>query len=245
MLTEPDEIRRVMLAANDSDAVIGVIAWMHTFSPAKMWIAGLSALGKPLLHLHTQANVALPWADIDLDFMNLNQAAHGDREFGYIQTRLGVRRKTVVGHVSDPRVIGHGRRPGRGPRPAGRRPASLKLARFGDNMRFVAVTEGDKTEAEAVFGVQVNTWGVNDLVEAVDDVDPADVDALVTEYQDSYDVAPELQIGGERHESLRVRRGHRARAAVLPRRRRVRRLHHQLRGPRRPAGSCPASPSSG
>jgi L-arabinose isomerase len=105
VLTQPDEIRRVMLAANDSDAVVGVIAWMHTFSPAKMWIAGLSALDKPLLHLHTQANVALPWADIDFDFMNLNQAAHGDREFGYIQTRLAVRRKTVVGHVSDPRVI--------------------------------------------------------------------------------------------------------------------------------------------
>jgi len=106
VLTQPDEIRRVMLAANDSDAVIGVIAWMHTFSPAKMWIAGLSALDKPLLHLHTQANVALPWADIDFDFMNLNQAAHGDREFGYIQTRLALRRKTVVGHVSDPRVVG-------------------------------------------------------------------------------------------------------------------------------------------
>jgi len=105
VLTQPDEIRRVMLAAKDSDAVVGVIAWMHTFSPAKMWIAGLSALDKPLLHLHTQANVALPWADIDFDFMNLNQAAHGDREFGYIQTRLALRRKTVVGHVSDPRVV--------------------------------------------------------------------------------------------------------------------------------------------
>jgi L-arabinose isomerase len=202
VLTQPDEIRRVMLAANDSDAVIGVIAWMHTFSPAKMWIAGLSALDKPLLHLHTQANVALPWADIDFDFMNLNQAAHGDREFGYIQTRLALRRKTVVGHVSDPRVVG---KVATWARAAAGWAATraLKLARFGDNMRFVAVTEGDKTEAEAVFGVQVNTWGVNDLAKAVADVDPADVDALVAEYQDSYDVATELQIGKERHSSLR------------------------------------------
>ncbi|MBO0804730.1 MAG: L-arabinose isomerase, partial [Nocardiopsaceae bacterium] len=104
VLTEPDAIRRTMLDASADDTVIGVIAWMHTFSPAKMWIAGLSALGKPLLHLHTQANVALPWSSIDMDFMNLNQAAHGDREFGYILTRLGVARKTVAGHVSDPRV---------------------------------------------------------------------------------------------------------------------------------------------
>jgi len=202
VLTQPDEIRRIMLAANDSDAVIGVIAWMHTFSPAKMWIAGLSALDKPLLHLHTQANVALPWADIDFDFMNLNQAAHGDREFGYIQTRLALRRKTVVGHVSDPRVIDNVAVWARAA--AGwAATRALKLARFGDNMRFVAVTEGDKTEAQAVFGVEVNTWGVNDLAKAVADVDPADVDALVTEYQDSYDVASELQIGKERHQSLR------------------------------------------
>jgi len=147
VLTQPDEIRRVMLAANDSDAVVGVIAWMHTFSPAKMWIAGLSALDKPLLHLHTQVNVGLPWATIDMDFMNLNQAAHGDREFGYIQTRLALRRKTVVGHVSDPRVVG---KVATWARAAAGWAAtrSLKLARFGDNMRYVAVTEGDKTRRE-------------------------------------------------------------------------------------------------
>ncbi len=148
MLTDAAAIRRLCLDATADDACIGLIAWMHTFSPAKMWIGGLEALGKPLLHLHTQANVALPWADIDMDFMNLNQAAHGDREFGYIQTRLGVapqdRRRPRVRPAGDRR----GRRPGRGPRPAGRRPRSLKLARFGDNMRYVAVTEGDKTEAE-------------------------------------------------------------------------------------------------
>ena len=146
--------------------MIGVIAWMHTFSPAKMWIAGLDALRKPLLHLHTQANVELPWADIDFDFMNLNQAAHGDREFGYIQTRLGVARKTVVGHVSDPTVLQQvedWQRAAAGWAAA----RSLKLARFGDNMRYVAVTEGDKTEAELRFGVQVNTWGVNELAAAV------------------------------------------------------------------------------
>jgi L-arabinose isomerase len=202
VLTQPDEIRRVMLAANSDDRVIGVIAWMHTFSPAKMWIAGLSALDKPLLHLHTQANVELPWADIDFDFMNLNQAAHGDREFGYIQSRLAVRRKTVVGHVSDPRVV---EQVATWTRAAAGWTAtrSLKLARFGDNMRFVAVTEGDKTEAEAVFGVQVNTWGVNDLAQAVAEVSSEDVDELVTEYQDSYDVATELQTGKERHQSLR------------------------------------------
>src|SRR6476646_2894843 len=104
VLKDSDSIRRLALEVNARDDVIGVIAWMHTFSPAKMWIAGLDALAKPLLHLHTQANVELPWADIDMDFMNLNQAAHGDREFGYIQARRGVARKTVAGHVSDPRV---------------------------------------------------------------------------------------------------------------------------------------------
>jgi L-arabinose isomerase len=202
VLTDAAAIRRLCLDATADDACIGLIAWMHTFSPAKMWIGGLEALRKPLLHLHTQANVALPWADIDMDFMNLNQAAHGDREFGYIQTRLGVARKTVVGHVSDPRVtaaVGTWARAAAGWAAT----RSLKLARFGDNMRYVAVTEGDKTEAEAVFGVQVNTWGVNDLVAAVDAAPKDGIDALVDEYADRYDVAPELLPGGELHESLR------------------------------------------
>ncbi|HEY2555819.1 MAG TPA: L-arabinose isomerase, partial [Diaminobutyricibacter sp.] len=183
VLTDADAIRRAALDANSDDAVIGLIAWMHTFSPAKMWIAGLDALRKPLLHLHTQANVELPWADIDFDFMNLNQAAHGDREFGYIQTRLGVDRTTVVGHVSDPRVTS---RVGTWMRAAAGWAAtrSLKLARFGDNMRYVAVTEGDKTEAELRFGVQVNTWGVNELVDAVDAASASDIDTLVAEYEE-------------------------------------------------------------
>jgi L-arabinose isomerase len=202
VLKEPDAIRRAALDANARDDVIGVIAWMHTFSPAKMWIAGLDALRKPLLHLHTQANLELPWADIDFDFMNLNQAAHGDREFGYIQARLGIARKTVVGHVSNPAVraaIEDWQRAAAGWAAV----RSLKLARFGDNMRYVAVTEGDKTEAEIRFGVQVNTWGVNELSDAVDAVPDKDIDVLVAEYEECYDVAPELRRGGDRHQSLR------------------------------------------
>jgi L-arabinose isomerase len=202
VLTDAASIRRVMLDANADDACIGVIAWMHTFSPAKMWIAGLDVLAKPLLHLHTQSHVEIPWSSIDMDFMNLNQAAHGDREFGYIQARLGVPRKTVAGHVSDPRVA---QRVGGWARAAAGRAElrSLKLARFGDNMRDVAVTEGDKVEAQLRFGVSVNTYGVNDLVEVVDAVPDTDVDALVKEYEDRYAVAPELRVGGERHASLR------------------------------------------
>ncbi|MET0806358.1 MAG: L-arabinose isomerase [Lacisediminihabitans sp.] len=202
VLTDAEAIRRLALDANSADNVIGVIAWMHTFSPAKMWITGLDLLRKPLLHLHTQANVELPWDSIDMDFMNLNQAAHGDREFGYIQTRLGVARKTVVGHVSNPVVTAQ---VGAWSRAAAGWAAThqLKLARFGDNMRFVAVTEGDKTEAELQFGVQVNTWGVSELVEAVEAVPESAVDALVAEYEELYEVVPELRRGGDRHESLR------------------------------------------
>lgn len=202
VLTDSDAIRRAALEANADDAVIGVIAWMHTFSPAKMWIAGLDALRTPLLHLHTQANVELPWDTIDFDFMNLNQAAHGDREFGYIATRLGAARKTVAGHVSNPAVVAS---IDTWVRACAGWAATheLKLARFGDNMRNVAVTEGDKTEAELRFGVSVNTWGVNDLVAAVAAVADADVDALVAEYEELYDVVPELRKDGDRHESLR------------------------------------------
>ena len=202
VLTGTEEIKRLALDANSDDSVIGIIAWMHTFSPAKMWITGLDLLRKPLLHLHTQANVELPWDEIDFDFMNLNQAAHGDREFGYIQTRLGVARKTVVGHVSNPAVqqqIEDWQRACVGWNVA----QNLKLARFGDNMRFVAVTEGDKTEAELRLGVQVNTWGINDLADAVDTATEEQVDALIEEYIATYDVVPELLPGGERHQSLR------------------------------------------
>ena len=202
VLTTADAIRRACLDATSCDSCVGVMAWMHTFSPAKMWTAGLEALRKPLLHLHTQANVSLPWSEIDMDFMNLNQAAHGDREFGYIQSRLGVARKIVAGHVSDPPVterVEAWTRAALGWRAA----QSLRMARFGDNMRNVAVTEGDKVAAERIFGFSVNTWGVNDLVAVVDAMADADVDALTAQYDDAYDVVPELRADGERRESLR------------------------------------------
>ena len=200
VLTESAMIRRVLQEANADPGCVGVIAWMHTFSPAKMWITGLDALRKPLLHLHTQLNEALPWSTIDMDFMNLNQAAHGDREFGYIQTRLGVPRKTVAGHVADPTVVARIDAWARAAIGADHL-RNLRLARFGDNMRDVAVTEGDKVEAELRFGVSVNTYGVNDLVPLVDAV--SEVDDLVASYVDEYDLVPELAAGGARHDSLR------------------------------------------
>ncbi len=201
VLTGSDAIRRLFLEANAADNVLGVIAWMHTFSPSKMWIAGLDANDKPLLHLHTQANVALPWDQIDFDFMNLNQAAHGDREHAYMESRMGIPRTTVVGHASDPEVtkgIGTWQRAALG-RWATK---SMKLTRFGDNMRYVGVTEGDKTEAEIKLGVQVNTWGVNDLAAAVHAVSDTEAQALVLEYVDLYDVADELKPGAARADSL-------------------------------------------
>jgi L-arabinose isomerase len=202
VLTDAAGIRSMMLAANSDPSCLGLITWMHTFSPAKMWISGLDVLDKPLLHLHTQANESLPWASIDMDFMNLNQAAHGDREFGYIQTRLGMNRRIVVGHVANPATVAKVESWARAA--TGRAfLRTLKLARFGDNMRNVADTEADKVEAELRFGVSVNTYAVNDLATAVDAVDPATVDDLVAEYSDLFDIAPELQVGGPRHESLR------------------------------------------
>jgi L-arabinose isomerase len=174
---------------------------MHTFSPAKAWIAGLDALRKPLLHLHTQVNLSLPWDEIDMDFMNLNQAAHGDREFGYIETRMSLRRKTVAGHASDPVVR---QRVGAWARAATGWHASqhLRLARFGDNMRDVAVTEGDKVEAQLRFGVSVNTYSVNELVDAVEGAASGVVDQIVADYEAAYTVMAELASGGDRHDSL-------------------------------------------
>ena len=195
------EIRRACIEASSTDDCIGVIAWMHTFSPAKAWIAGLDVLRKPLLHFHTQVNLSLPWDEIDMDFMNLNQAAHGDREFGYIETRMALRRKTVAGHASDPVVrqrIGSWARAATGWHAAGQ----LRLARFGDNMRDVAVTEGDKVEAQIRLGISVNTYGVNDLVAAVEAASAATVDAITADYEASYSVVPELATGGARHDSL-------------------------------------------
>ncbi|MDQ1292365.1 MAG: L-arabinose isomerase [Actinomycetota bacterium] len=202
VLTDAAAIRSCLDDANRDPNCLGVIAWMHTFSPAKMWIGGLDLLRKPLLHLHTQVNQSLPWRTIDMDFMNLNQAAHGDREFGFVQTRLGITRKTVAGHVTDPRVIERVTCWVRAALAVATL-RSLRVARFGDNMRDVAVTEGDKVEAELQFGVSVNTYGVNDLVARVDAVEERRIDALVEEYAEVYRLAPELAAGAERHDSLR------------------------------------------
>jgi L-arabinose isomerase len=190
------------LEANAADPCIGVIAWMHTFSPARMWIGGLLTLGKPLLHLHTQFNRDLPWGEIDMDFMNLHQAAHGDREFGFIATRLRVPRKTVVGHWQDPHVpsrIGAWARAAC----AWREAHHLRVARFGDNMRNVADTEGDKVEAQIRFGASVNGYPMSDLVDAVRSASDAQVDELVAIYDDAYTLAPDLERGGSRRFELR------------------------------------------
>ncbi|MCE2473433.1 MAG: L-arabinose isomerase [Anaerolineae bacterium] len=203
VLTTAEEIHSLCRAANSDDKCVGLIAWMHTFSPAKNWIAGLSALQKPLLHFHTQYNRDIPWAEIDMDFMNLNQAAHGDREFGFIMSRLRLRRKVVVGHWRDPAAqaqIGAWARAAA----AWAETQSLKVARFGDNMRNVAVTEGDKVSAQAQFGYQVNGYGVGDLVELVNQVSDAEIDALAAEYDDAYAMSADLRAGGDRHEALRA-----------------------------------------
>ncbi|MTV25106.1 L-arabinose isomerase [Nitriliruptoraceae bacterium ZYF776] len=202
VLTSADAIRRACLEATSDDACTGVIAWMHTFSPAKMWIAGLGALRKPFLHLHTQANQALPWATIDMDFMNLNQAAHGDREFGHIQSRLSMRRKIVAGHVADPVTVARVEAWARAAS-AWQAAQQLRLARFGDSMRDVAVTDGDRVEAQIRFGLSVQAFGVNDLVAVVQQVTDVQVDEVVTDYLDTTKVVADLVPGGDRHESLR------------------------------------------
>ena len=199
--SSPEAIEDVCRQASSDGRCVGVIAWMHTFSPAKMWISGLMALDKPLLHLHTQFNRDLPWAEIDMDFMNLNQAAHGDREFGFVLSRLRVPRKIVVGHWQDPSVAA---RVGAWARAACGRHESrnLKLARFGSNMRRVAVTDGDRLEAQVRLGVAVDGFGVADLEKAMADVDNRAIHQLIVEYHDLYEMAPELARGGARHESL-------------------------------------------
>jgi L-arabinose isomerase len=203
VVTTPDGIASILREADAAEDCIGVIAWMHTFSPAKMWIAGLTDLRKPLVHLHTQFNRDLPWSEIDMDFMNLHQSAHGDREFAFIQTRLRRGRKTVVGHWRDPEVA---RRLGWWARAAAGWHASrrLRIARFGDNMREVAVTDGDKVEAQARLGFSVNGYGVTDLVDGVRSVPDVEVDRLVAAYADEYRLAAPLEAGGERHGELRT-----------------------------------------
>jgi L-arabinose isomerase len=202
IVTRPEEVRALCIEATATPACGGVILWMHTFSPAKMWIGGLLSLTKPMLHLHTQFNRDLPWAEIDMDFMNLNQAAHGDREAGHLHTKLRLNRKVVVGHWSDPDVqqrVGTWMRAARAWDDA----QGANLARFGDNMRFVSVTDGDKVSAEAKFGYAVNYHPVGDLVKAVGSATEPEIDRLCREYADRYTVAPALRKGGARHESLR------------------------------------------
>ena len=202
VLTTPDAITQLCTEASASPKCIGVIAWMHTFSPAKMWLGGLRVLSKPIVHLHTQFNAGLPWNSIDMDFMNMNQSAHGDREFGFMVSRLGINRKVVVGHWADPDAH---RRLGAWSRAAAgwHESQHLKVARFGDNMREVAVTEGDKVEAQMRFGYSVNGYGISSLADAVAQISDAEAEKLTQEYEASYTVAPELRRGGDRYESMR------------------------------------------
>lgn len=198
----PEEIYAVCADANASENCIGIITWMHTFSPAKMWIGGLRILKKPMLHLHTQFNRDIPWGEIDMDFMNLNQSAHGDREFGFMVSRMRINRKVVVGHWQDGEVLQSINIWARAA--AGWNDwQGAKFVRFGDNMRYVAVTDGDKVEAEMKFGFSVNTHGIGDLVQVINAVSDADVDALVQEYADSYILMTGLEKGGARHSELR------------------------------------------
>jgi L-arabinose isomerase len=198
----PEEIYSICQEANTTKSCIGIIAWMHTFSPAKMWIGGLKILQKPLLHLHTQFNRDIPWDSIDMDFMNLNQSAHGDREFGFIMSRMRLERKVVVGHWQDNEVLEQIN--------AWSRAAAGwndwqggRFVRFGDNMRYVAVTEGDKVEAELKFGYSVNTHGVGDLVKVINAISDKEIDTLTNEYEQRYAVAPALRKGGEQYNALR------------------------------------------
>jgi len=202
VLKTPDEIYNLCLEANSAKACIGLITWMHTFSPAKMWIAGLNTLHKPFLHLHTQFNREIPWGEIDMDFMNLNQSAHGDREYGFIGTRMRLNRKVVVGYWQDNDVQEE--------MAVWMRAAAawadtqqLKVARFGDNMREVAVTEGDKVEAQRRFGYSVYGYGIGDLVKCVDQVTDQDIDRLVKDYDAQYKVDKPLRAGGEQRGFVR------------------------------------------
>src|ERR1700753_1972980 len=187
-----EEIYSICQEANTAKNCIGIIAWMHTFSPAKMWIRGLKILQKPVLHLHTQFNRDIPWDSIDMDFMNLNQSAHGDREFGFIMTRMRLERKVVVGHWQDNEVLEQINTWSRAA--AGWHDwQGARFVRFGDNMRFVAVTEGDKVEAELKFGFSVNTHAVGDLVKVIDAVSIAEVSRLTDEYESLYEVTKALK----------------------------------------------------
>lgn len=201
VLTNSDAIRRLIIDANGDDLCAGIITWMHTFSPAKMWIAGLTRLAKSLLHLHTQFNRDIPWDSIDMDFMNLNQSAHGDREFGFIGARLGVTRKVVVGYWEEEGVQ---KRIGGWMSTAAAYSESqnLKVARFGDNMREVAVTDGNKVSAQVQLGWSINGYGVGDLVEVVNSVSEGDINSLFEEYHDLYELSAEAKQPGAVRDSI-------------------------------------------
>jgi len=202
IVTRPEEVRQVCLEANNTPECVGLVAWMHTFSPAKMWIAGLGVLDKPFVHLHTQFGRDIPWDSIDMDFMNLNQSAHGGREFGFIGTRMGVNRKVVVGYWQDPDVLtelGVWVRAALAWDDA----QSMKVARIGDNMREVAVTEGNKVSAQIKFGYSVNGYGLGDVVAYVDQVADAEAERLMREYDASYTVQDDLKVGGARRSELK------------------------------------------
>lgn len=201
VVTTPDEILEVCKQANATANCVGIITWMHTFSPAKMWIRGLNALQLPVLHLHTQFNRDIPYADIDMDFMNLNQSAHGDREFGFLMSKLRLPRKVVVGHWKSQDVqarINVWSRVAVGVF----RMRTMKVARFGDNMRQVAVTEGDKVSAEDKFGFSVNTFAVGDLVKVINDVSENQISQLIQEYEATYKLTDALKPGGQQRSSL-------------------------------------------
>ncbi len=202
VMTTVEDITRLCLEANAADKCVGLITWMHTFSPAKKWINGLKLLQKPMAHLHTQYYREIPWADIDMDYMNLHQSAHGDREFGFAGARLRMERKVIVGHWKDEAVQ---KELGNWSRSACAIADSKtgRLVRFGDNMREVAVTEGNKVSAEIQFGYNVYGYGVGELVKVVNEVSDADIDKLVKEYLDTYEVPANLLPGKEKHASVR------------------------------------------
>lgn len=202
VVTTPEEITALMARANESKYCIGIIAWMHTFSPAKMWINGLRKLQKPLLHLHTQFNRDIPWNEIDMNFMNLNQSAHGDREFGFMMSRMRLNRKVVVGYWRNEQVLSEISGWARAAA-AWSDWQGARFVRFGDNMRQVAVTEGDKVEAEMKFGFSVNTHGVGDLVARIKKVKAKEIEEMIAVYNMQYNLSAALKKNGKRHDSLR------------------------------------------
>ena len=201
LVKSPDEALALCRDANHDNSCIGIITWLHTFSPAKMWIGGLSVLNKPLLQFHTQFNAEIPWDTMDMDFMNLNQTAHGGREFGFIGARMGLSHSVITGHWQDGQCH---QRLGKWMRAAAARHASqqLKVARFGDNMREVAVTEGDKVAAQIQFGYAVNGWGVGDLVEVINQVSDGEVNALIDEYESLYRFSAVAAVNGEKRQNV-------------------------------------------